>query len=93
MTREVQNRENIDFTLTKDGVLLYQRNLCVPNVDKLRREILKVAHTSPYLMHLRGKKMYQNVNENHWRNGMKRHNTEFILKFLVCLQVKEEHQV
>ena len=38
-TKEVKNGENLDFTLTKDGVLLYQKRLCVRDDEKLR-EIL-----------------------------------------------------
>ena len=37
MTKEVKNGENLDFIVKKDGVLLYQNKLCVPNDDKLRR--------------------------------------------------------
>ena len=64
-----------------------------PNDDKLKREILKEAHTSPYSMNPRGTKMYQTIKENYWRNGMKRDIAEFISKFLVCQQVQAEHQV
>ena len=34
-----------------------------PNDDKLKREILKEAHTSPYVMHPGGTKMYQTIKE------------------------------
>ena len=44
-------------------------------------------------MHLGGTKKYQSIKENYWWNGMKRHIVEFILKCLVCQQVKTEHQV
>ena len=66
LTREVQNGEKLDFTLTKYGVLLYQNILCVPNDEKLRRKILKEAHTSSYAMHPGGTKMYQTIKENYW---------------------------
>ena len=65
LTREVQIGEKLDFTLTEDGGLFYQSRLCVPNDDKLRREILNEAHTSPYAMHPRGTKMYRTIKENY----------------------------
>ena len=61
LTREVQNREKLDFTLTKDGILVYQIRLCFPNDGNFRREILKEAHTSPYAMYPRGTNMYQTI--------------------------------
>ena len=93
LTREVQSGEKLDFTFTEDGGLFYQNRLCVPNDDKLRREILNEAHTSPYAMHPGGTKMYRTINENYWWNGMKRDIAEFVSKCLVCQQVKAEHQV
>ena len=93
LTREVQNGEKLDFTLTEDDVLFYQNRLCVPNDDNLRRKILNEAHTSPFAMHPGGTKMYQTIKEHYWWNGMKRDIAEFISKCLVCQQVKAEHQV
>ncbi|WMV54886.1 hypothetical protein MTR67_048271, partial [Solanum verrucosum] len=64
LTREVQNGENLDFTLAKVGGLFYQNRLCVLNDDKLRREILNKAHTAPYGMYPGGTKMYQPIKEH-----------------------------
>ncbi|XP_049403939.1 uncharacterized protein LOC125867445 [Solanum stenotomum] len=93
LTREVQNREKLDFTLIENGVLFYQNKLCIPNDDNLRKKILDEAHTSPYAMHPGGTKMYLTIKEHYWWNGMKRDIVEFISKCLVCQQVKVEHQV
>jgi len=93
LSREVKSGEKLDFTFTEDGGLFYQNRLCVPCDDKLRREILNEAHTSPYAMHPGGTKMYRTIKENYWWNGMKRDIAEFISKCLVCQQVKAEHQV
>lgn len=56
-TREVQNGEKHDFTLPKDGVLLYQNRLFISNDEKLRREILNEAHTTTYAFHHGGTNM------------------------------------
>ncbi|WMV54884.1 hypothetical protein MTR67_048269, partial [Solanum verrucosum] len=59
LTREVQSGEKLNFTFTEDGGLFYQNMLCVPNDDKLRRDILNETHTSPYAMHLGVKAEHQ----------------------------------
>ncbi|XP_055830841.1 uncharacterized protein LOC129899858 [Solanum dulcamara] len=93
LTKEVQKGEKKDFTLKEDDVLLYQNRLYIPNNDKLRREILNEAHTSPYAMHPGNTKIYQTIKEHYWWNGMKKEITEFISICLVCQQIKGEHQV
>ncbi|XP_015159078.1 uncharacterized protein, partial [Solanum tuberosum] len=94
LTREVQNGEKLDFTLTEDGVLFYQNRLCIPNDDNLIRKLLNEAHTSPYTMHPGGTKMYQTIkNIIGWEMGIKRDIAEFISKCLVCQHLKAEHQV
>ncbi|KAA3466980.1 DNA/RNA polymerases superfamily protein [Gossypium australe] len=44
------------------------------------------AHASPYAMHLRGNKMYQDVKELYWWTGLKCYVTEFVAKCLTCQQ-------
>ena len=51
------------------------------NDKKLRREILKEAHTSPYAMNPRGTKMYQTIKENYSWSGIKRDILEFISNY------------
>ncbi|XP_049364359.1 uncharacterized protein LOC125829149 [Solanum verrucosum] len=68
LSREVKSGEKLDFTYTEDGGLFYQTRLCVPNDDKLRREILNEAYASPYAMHPGGTKMYRTIKENYWWN-------------------------
>ncbi|XP_075095441.1 uncharacterized protein LOC142173711 [Nicotiana tabacum] len=45
---------------------------CVPNDDKLRKQILIEAHSSPYAMHPGGTKMYRTIKENYLWSGMKK---------------------
>eukprot|EP00257_Ricinus_communis_P025094 XP_025012508.1 uncharacterized protein LOC112534130 [Ricinus communis] len=65
--------------------------LCVPDVDNLRKEILEEAHYTSYSVHLGSTKMYHDLKEYYWWNGMKRDVAEFISKCLMCQQVKLEH--
>lgn len=50
---------------------------CIPNGDKLRREIQNEAYNSPYVMHPGGTKIYQTIKEHCWWNGVKNDITDF----------------
>ncbi|WMV07872.1 hypothetical protein MTR67_001257 [Solanum verrucosum] len=63
-----------------DGVLSYQGRLCVPRVGKLRQQILTEAHNSRYSIHPSVTKMYLDLREVFWWNGMKRDITDFVAK-------------
>lgn len=80
------------FTKGTDGVLRYGTRLYVPDGDGLRREILEEAHMAAYVVHPGATKMYQDLKEVYWWEGLKRDVAEFVSKCLVCQQVKAEHQ-
>ncbi|EOY08659.1 DNA/RNA polymerases superfamily protein [Theobroma cacao] len=80
------------FTKGTDGVLRYGTRLYVPDSDGLRREILEEAHMAAYVIHPGATKMYQDLKEVYWWEGLKRDVAEFVSKCLVCQQVKAEHQ-
>ena len=61
-----------DFVITHDGMLVMKSRICVPNVDDLRKAIMKETHCSAYIMHLDSTKMYRTIKENFWWSGMKR---------------------
>ena len=75
-----------------DGVLRYQGRLCVPNVGELRQHILAEAHNSRYSIHPGATKIYRDLREVYWWNGMKRDIADFVAKCPNCQQVKVEHQ-
>ncbi|KAH0709559.1 hypothetical protein KY284_010986 [Solanum tuberosum] len=80
------------FSQGGDGVLRYQGRLCVPDVGELRHHILKEAHNSRYSIHPTATKMYRDLWEVYWWNGMKRDIADFMAKCPNCQQVKVEHQ-
>lgn len=63
-----------------------------PNVGELRKKILIKSRNSRYSLHLDATKMYYDLREVFWWNGMKRDFTEFVAKCHNCQQVKVEHQ-
>ena len=64
----------------------------MPNVGELRRDILEEAHQTPYTIHPGATKMYQDLKQLYWWDGMKKDVAEFVSPCLTCQQVKAEHQ-
>ncbi|WMV09133.1 hypothetical protein MTR67_002518 [Solanum verrucosum] len=79
------------FSQGGDGVLRYQGRLCVPNVGELRQQILIEAHNSRYSINASATKMYRDLQEVFWWNGMKRDIEDFVAKCPNCQQVRVEH--
>ena len=61
-------------------------------MGELRQHILAEAHNSRYSIHLGATKMYHELQEVYWWNGMKRDIEDFVSKCPNCQQVKIEHQ-
>ena len=69
---EVQQGQSIYFIIDSEGVLHLGTRLCVPNVDELRKELMEEAHFSAYSVHPGSTKMYHDLKDTYWCNGMKR---------------------
>jgi hypothetical protein len=80
-----------EFCLKEDGLLTHFKQVCVPGIGELRKEIMSEAHHSPYTVHPRGTKMYRDVKGSYWWNNMKRDIAKFVEQCSTCQQVKEEH--
>ncbi len=65
--------------------------VCVLDVDNLRNEIMQETHYTPYNVYPISIKMYHNVKDRYWWNGMKRDITDSVSKCLTCQKVKFEH--
>ena len=81
-----------NFRISQDGMLTMKGRVCVPDVKELRKMIMEEAHCSTYAMHSGSTKMYRTIKENYWWSNMKRDVAEFVLRCLVCQQVKAKHQ-
>ena len=66
--------------------------MCVPSDPIIQKAVLAEAHSSPFSIHPGSTKMYRDLKENFWWNGMKRDVAEYVGKCLTCQQVKIEHQ-
>ena len=88
----ILRKTNESFSKGEDVVLRHHGILRVPDVDGLRELTMEVAHGSRYSIHPGATKMYHDIQETYWWNGMKRDIINFVGKSSNCQQVKEEHQ-
>ncbi|TYK23815.1 pol protein [Cucumis melo var. makuwa] len=82
----------VEFSISSDGGLLFERHLCVPSDSAVKTELLSEAHSSPFSIHPGSTKMYQDLKLVYWWRSMKREVAEFVSKCLVCQQVKALRQ-
>ena len=91
LKESVLNKSVEAFSQGGDGVLRYQGRLCVLDVDGLRERILEEAHDLRYSIHPGATKMYRDLREVYWWNGMKKDIAGFVAKCPNCQQVKAGH--
>ena len=82
-----------EFRVDKDDYLRFRDRICVPRNPELILMILNEAHNSRLSVYPGSTKMYNNLKQLYWWHGMKLDISDFVLKCLVCQQVKVEHQV
>jgi len=61
-----------DFALGNDGILRFQGRVCVPDDVEVKRLILEEGHNSRLRLHPGMTKMYQDLKETFWWQGMKK---------------------
>ena len=81
-----------EFFIHTDDSLWFQRRICVPDVKEIKDKILKEAHSSLYTVHSGSIKMYHNLKSAYWWPNMKNEVAVYVAHYLVCQQVKIEHQ-
>ena len=81
-----------EFALGGDGVLRFRGRVCVPSDAEVRRLILEEGHKIRLSLHPGMTKMYQDLKENFWWQGMKKEVAQFVSAYLTCQKAKVEHQ-
>ena len=71
-----------------DNAIMFEGRICVPPNEELRNEIMSEAHDTPYTAHPGSTKMYQDLRQKFWWDGMKRDVASFVERCLTCQQVK-----
>jgi len=76
--------ETREFALGSDGLLRFQGRVCIPDDVEVKKLILKEGHKSRLSMHLGITKMYKDLKETFWWQGMKRDVAQFVAACLIC---------
>jgi hypothetical protein len=79
------------FREDEQGIIWFDKRVCVPQDPELRKLILQEAHDSPYSIHLGNSKMYVDLNGRFWWSNMKRDVAKYIALCDICNRVKTEH--
>ncbi|XP_075523967.1 uncharacterized protein LOC142556391 [Primulina tabacum] len=75
---QVREGKSQDHQIDDKGILWMKGRLFVPDTDNLRQEIMAEAHKSKFSVHPGSTKMYRDLKNNFWWNGMKRDVAEFV---------------
>nr|GEW35739.1 retrotransposon protein, putative, Ty3-gypsy subclass [Tanacetum cinerariifolium] len=78
--------EQTKFRVDNDGVMWFGDRLCVPSDPALREAVLSEAHSSPFSIYPGSTKMYGDLKQHFWWNGMKKDIATFVGKCLICQQ-------
>ena len=73
-----------DFALGSDGVLRFKGRVCIPEDDEVKRLILEEGHKIRLSLHPGMTKMYQDLKETFWWQGMKKDVAQFVSACLTC---------
>ncbi|GKA49364.1 putative nucleotidyltransferase, ribonuclease H [Tanacetum coccineum] len=92
IVQNVEDDKHTEFSVDDDGVVWFEDRLCVPNDQALREKVMTEAHSSPFTIHPGSTKMYRDLKQYFWWNGMKQDVATFVSKCMTCQQVKIEHQ-
>src|SRR3954467_3190015 len=80
------------FREDEHGAIWFEKRICVPRDEDIRKLILQEAHDSPYSIHPGNTKMYLDLRERFWWPSLKREIARYIALCDVCQRVKAEHQ-
>ncbi|GJS94723.1 putative nucleotidyltransferase, ribonuclease H [Tanacetum coccineum] len=92
IVQNVEDGKHTEFSVDDDGVVWFEDRLCVPNDQALREKVMTEAHSSLFTIHPGSTKMYRDLKQYFWWNGMKQDVATFVSKCMTCQQVKIEHQ-
>lgn len=90
--KRVKEGKTGDFTLDSSGAVRFHGRLCVPQKAKVKEEILREAHRTPYTVHPGENKMYHDLKKIYWWKRMKVDVAKYVASCGVCQRVKAEHK-
>ncbi|XP_073024371.1 uncharacterized protein [Primulina eburnea] len=81
---QVREGKSQDHQIDDKGILWMKGRLCVPDSDNLRQEIMAEAHKSKFSVHPGSTKMYRDLKNSFWWNGLKRDVAVFVSRCQDC---------
>ncbi|GKA61211.1 putative nucleotidyltransferase, ribonuclease H [Tanacetum coccineum] len=78
IVQNVEDGKHTEFSVDDDSVVWFEDRLCVPNDQALREKVMTEAHSSPFTIHPGSTKMYRDLKQYFWWNGMKQDVATFI---------------
>ena len=69
--QKVYQGEAPGFEIREDGILRLHGRICVPQDQELRQKILLEAHSTLYSIHPGASKMYKDLKQHYWCEGLK----------------------
>jgi hypothetical protein len=79
------------FRMDHNGILWFEKRLCVPEDQVIRQAILREAHESSYSIHPGNTKMYLDLKQKYWWVGLNRDVAKYVAVCDTCQRVKAEH--
>nr|GFB93594.1 retrotransposon protein, putative, Ty3-gypsy subclass [Tanacetum cinerariifolium] len=86
IVQNVEDGKHTEFSVDDDGVVWFEDRLCVPSDQALREKVMTEAHSSPFTVHPGLTKMYRDLKQYFWWNGMKQDVATFVSKCMTCQQ-------
>ena len=87
-----ENRAESEFCRDVRGLIRFKNRICIPQGRELKEAILEEAHKSHLSFHPGSTKMYQDLKQYFWWQGLKRDVAEYVSRCLTCQKSKTEHQ-
>ncbi|XP_027927665.1 uncharacterized protein LOC114184558 [Vigna unguiculata] len=85
--------KGIDYHIGAYDILRFKGRVCVPKGPLFRRQILKEGHHSRLSIHLGMTKMYKDLKESFWWNGMTTDVTDFVAQCLHLSRSTKGHDL
>jgi len=86
--RQTGENKAPDFRVDNRGTLWYKDRICVPQKGDFRQIIMDEAHNSAYSVHPGSTKMYMDLRQKYWWDGMKADITQFVSHCDICQRSK-----
>ena len=72
LKEEIEKGKKSEFQIRDDDMIVKGQRMLMPEYGELKRDIMEESHSSAYAVHPGSTKMYRNLKEHYWWNGMRK---------------------